>query len=211
MYNFTMTFMYIILRSIPYILSIAGGILVFNTSQDYLHDPVWVELMDNVAASLLSIPLVFLFYDYSNFLINRRVHKYQRIAVINTIDDYLFKILNQIKNIAKFERIEIPMGELTLNYRKLDLSPRYFRVIKKQLNLLEDILYKSNKIEALEAQHTQILSFVTQELNQTLNSYQYHNSSKEIARNIETTLAMIDDWFYATGYTTRKKAKYRRP
>ena len=89
----------IILKSVPYVLSIAGGIFVFDFSQQYLHDPGWIDLMDNVAASLLAIPLVFLFYDYSNYLITRRVHKHQHTNVINALDDHLFKILAFIKNI----------------------------------------------------------------------------------------------------------------
>ncbi len=197
--------MHFILKSIPYVLSIAGGIIVFDISQDYLHDAGWIDLMDNVAASLLAIPLVFLFYDYSNFLITRRVHKHQHTTLINTLDDYLFKILAQMKNIIGLTRIEVPMQDINLNYKKLALEPRYLRAIRIQLNNLEDLLYKSDKIEVLEPQHTQILSFIAQELNQILNECKYHNSPKEIARYIETTLSMIDDWFYATGYTTRKK------
>ena len=202
-----MTLMNFILKSIPYVLSVTGGVIVFDVSQDYLHDPNWIDLMNNVAASLLAIPLVFLFYDYSNFLVNRRVHKHQHSSVINIIDGYLFKILAQMKNIIGLTRIEVPMQDINLNYKKLNLDKKYIRNIRKQLKSLEDLLYKSDKIEVLDPQHTQILSFIAQELNQILNECKYHNSPKEIARYIETTLSMIDDWFYSTGYTTRHKLK----
>lgn len=200
-----MNLMNVFLKTIPYVLSIAGGIFVFDFSQKYLHSPGWIDLADNVAASLLAIPLVFLFYDYSNFLVTRRVHKHQHSAVINTIDAILFKILTQMKNIIGLPRIEVPMQDLNLNYKKLNLDKKYIRALRKQLNLLEELLYKSDRIEVLDPQHTQILSFVTQELNQILNEYKFNNSPREIARYIETNLAMIDDWFSATGYTTRKK------
>ena len=196
------------LKSIPYVLSIAGGVFVFDISKDYLHDPSWIDLMNNVAASLLAIPLVFLFYDYSNFLITRRMHRHQHASIINILDGYLFKILAQMKNIIGLTRIEVPMQDINLNYKKLDLDDKYLRAIRKQLNNLEDLLYKSDKIEVLDPQHTQILSFIAQELNQIMNECKYHNSPKEIARYIETTLSMIDDWFYATGYTSRKKLKH---
>lgn len=202
-----MVLMNIVLKSIPYVLSIAGGIFVFDFSQQYLHDAGWIDLMDNVAASLLAIPLVFLFYDYSNFLVTRRVRKHQHTSIINTLDGYLFKILAQMKNIIGLDRIEVPMQDINLNYKKLNLDIKYLRAIRKQLNLLEYLLYKSDRIEVLDPQHTQILSFIAQELNQILNECKYHNSPREIARYIETTLSMIDDWFYATGYTTRKKFK----
>lgn len=204
-----MIIMNVVLKSIPYVLSITGGVIVFDISQKYLHSPGWIDLMDNVAASLLAIPLVFLFYDYSNFLITRRVHKHQRTTIINSLDDMLFKILAQMKNIIGIERIEVPMQDINLNYKKLNLENKYLRAIRKQLNNLEDLLYKSDKIEILDPQHTQILSFIAQELNQILNECKYHNSPREIARYIETTLSMIDDWFYATGYATRKKIQRR--
>lgn len=195
----------IVLKSIPYVLSIAGGIFVFDFSQQYLHDPGWIDLADNVAASLLAIPLVFLFYDYSNYLITRRVHKHQHTNVINALDGYLFKILGHLKNIIGLPRIEVPMQDINLNYKKLNLDKKYIRGLRKQLNLLEDLLYKSDRIEVLDPQHTQILSFITQELNQILNEVKYNNSPREIARYIETTLSIIDDWFYSTGYTSRKR------
>ena len=204
-----MSLIHFVLKSIPYVLSIAGGVIVFDLSKDYLHDPNWIDLMNNVAASLLAIPLVFLFYDYSNFLITRRMHKHQHMAVISVLDGYLLKILSEMKNIIGLKHIEVPMQDINLNYKKLNLDAKYIRSIRRQLEKLEDLLYKSDKIEVLDPQHTQVLSFIAQELNQILNEYKYHNSPKEIARYIETTLSMIDDWFYATGYTARKKNSHR--
>ncbi len=201
-----MRFNNLLLKSIPYVLSIAGGIFVFDFSQDYLHDPSWIDLMNNVAASLLAIPLVFLFYDYSNYLVTRRMTKRQHTKVISELDDCLLKILAQMKNIIGLTRIQVPMQDINLNYKKLDLNPKYLRAIRNQLNNLEDILYKSDKISVLDPQHTQILSFIAQELNQILNECKYNNSLREIARYIETTLTIIDDWFYATGYAARKKS-----
>lgn len=201
-----MRFNNLILKSIPYVLSIAGGVFVFDFSQRYLHDPSWIDLMNNVAASLLAIPLVFLFYDYSNYLVTRRMTRHQHAKMVSLLDDCLLKILAQMKNIIGLKRIEVPMQDINLNYKKLDLNPKYLRAIRNQLNNLEDILYKSDKISVLDPQHTQILSFIAQEINQILNECKYNNSAREIARYIETTLTIIDDWFYATGYAARRKA-----
>lgn len=166
--------------------------------------------MNNVAASLLAIPLVFLFYDYSNYLVMRRMTKHQHAKLIDELDSCLMKILAQMKNIIGLTRIEVPMQDINLNYKKLDLNPKYLRAIRNQLNNLEDILYKSDKITVLDPQHTQILSFIAQEINQILNECKYNNSLREIARYIETTLSIIDDWFYATGYSVRRKKHVKR-
>jgi len=205
-----MPIIHFILKAIPYILSIAGGIFVFDFSQKYLHDAGWIDLMNNISASLLAIPLVFLFYDYSNFLITRSMKKNLHTNIVNIIDSILFKILDAIKHIIHIDHFTVPMQDLNLNYKKLDLNIIHIRAIKKQLLLMENLLYKSDKIEVLDPQHTQILSFIVQELNQILNEYKFHNSPREIARYIETTLSMIDDWFYVTGYTTRKQIKKKK-
>ena len=128
----------LILKSVPYVLSIAGGVFVFDFSQDYLRDPGWIDLMNNVAASLLAIPLVFLFYDYSNYLVTRRMNKHQYTKLINMLDDCLLKILAQMKNIIGLARIEVPMQDINLNYKKLNLDAKYLRAIKNQLNNLLD-------------------------------------------------------------------------
>ena len=202
-----MPIIHFILKAIPYILSIAGGIFVFDFSQKYLHDAGWIDLMNNISASLLAIPLVFLFYDYSNFLITRSMKKNLHTNIVNIIDSILFKILDAIKHIIHIDHFTVPMQDLNLNYKKLNLDKKYIRAIRKQLNELEDLLYKSDKIQVLESQHTQILSFITQELNQILNEYKFHKSPREIARYLETTLSIIDDWFYATGYVSRQRLK----
>ena len=198
---------HIVLKSIPYVLSIAGGVFVFYFSQKYLHSPGWIDLMDNISASLLAIPLVFLFYDYSNYLVTRRMKKKLRSNTISTVDGFLFKILAQIKRIIKIKTLDIPIQDLDLNYKKMDFDARYIKSINRQLQQMEELLYKSDKIEILEPQHTQILSFIAQELNQIINECKYHDSPKEIARYLETTLSMIDDWFAATGYTIRRQTR----
>lgn len=199
-----------ILKAIPYVLFIAGGVFVFDFSQKYLHDPSWLDLTNNISASLLAIPLVFLFYDYSNFLITRRMKKSQQTNILNIIDGILFKILEQMKRIINIKEIKVPIQDLNINYKKLNLDAKYIKALKRQLDSMEELLYKSDKIEVLDAQHTQILSFIVQELNQILNEYRYHNSPREIARYIETVMSIIDDWFSATGYTTRRQIRKNR-
>ena len=112
-----------------------------------------------------------------------------------------------MKSIIGLSRIKVPLQDINLNYKKLNLNKKYVYGIRKQLNLLEDMLYKSDKIEVLDSQHTQILLLIAQELNRILSEIKCNNSKREIARYIETILSMIDDWFYATGYSIRKNRK----
>ncbi len=198
----------VLLRLVPYILSIAGGIIVFDISQRYLHNDGWINLLDNVAASLLAIPLVFLFYEYSNYLITRRVQKRQRINLIKQIDDSLFKILTQIQNITGIKRFDIPIGDdIRIKRKRINPDPHFLRAIRRQLNFLEILLYKSDKTDVLDSQQEQTLSFIAQELNQFLNDCKDTCTPRDVVKNIKEILSTIDDWFYSTGYTIRKRQK----
>ncbi len=67
-----------LLKSIPYLLSITGGAVLYLVTKDEIHDPSLADLVTNIAASLLSIPLVFLLYDYSNYWVNRKLKERAR-------------------------------------------------------------------------------------------------------------------------------------
>ncbi len=68
------------LKSIPYWLSIAGGAALFLLTKDEISDPSLAALVTNMAASLLSIPLVFLLYDYSNYKIAKKLKQNNKKA-----------------------------------------------------------------------------------------------------------------------------------
>ena len=55
-----------LLKSLPYLMSIAGGIILYTGAIDNAPNANIRDLVINVSASLLSIPLVFLLYDYTN-------------------------------------------------------------------------------------------------------------------------------------------------
>lgn len=74
----------VLLKSIPYLLSIAGGAALYLLTKDEISDPSLADLVTNMAASLLSIPLVFLLYDYSNYLIDRRLSKERQQQSLQT-------------------------------------------------------------------------------------------------------------------------------
>ena len=65
----------VLLKSIPYLLSIAGGVALFLITVDNVRDPAVSDLMNNISASLLSIPIVFLLYDYSNYRVSKKLNQ----------------------------------------------------------------------------------------------------------------------------------------
>ena len=66
-------------------MSIAGGIVLYTGAIDNAPNDNIRDLVINVSASLLSIPLVFLLYDYTN----SRVANQMKHTMINSMTDKL--------------------------------------------------------------------------------------------------------------------------
>ena len=75
-----------LLKSLPYLMSIAGGIILYTGAIDNAPNANIRDLVINVSASLLSIPLVFLLYDYTNSRVARQMKK----SVIHSMNDIFF-------------------------------------------------------------------------------------------------------------------------
>ena len=87
------------LRSLPYLVSIAGGIVLFSISLDNVHDPAVEGLISNISASLLAIPLVFLLYDYTTTRVSHQIQKTLESSLndkINTIVLHVVLVLRKI-------------------------------------------------------------------------------------------------------------------
>ena len=85
------------LKSIPYLLSIAGGVVLFIVTKDNLADKELADLVTNIAASLLSIPLVFLLYDYSNSRISSRLSTTLAANMTDKINVLVLNIIMQLR------------------------------------------------------------------------------------------------------------------
>ena len=88
-----------LLKMIPYVLSIAGGLVLFIVTKDDIHDPSVTDLINNIAASLLSIPLVFLLYDYSNYRVSKQLKKTLANNMGDKISVLLLKLIMVIRQI----------------------------------------------------------------------------------------------------------------
>ena len=65
---------------------------MFIVTKDDIHDPNMTDLINNIAASLLSIPLVFLLYDYSNYRVSKQLQKTMADSVGDKINVHAAKM-----------------------------------------------------------------------------------------------------------------------
>ena len=87
----------ILLKMIPYVLSVAGGLILFIVTKDEVHNANVTDLINNISASLLSIPLVFLLYDYTNYRVSKQLNKTMADSMTDKINIILLNLIMIIR------------------------------------------------------------------------------------------------------------------
>lgn len=193
-----------ILKSIPYLLSIAGGILLFVLTQDNIADKDVSDLVTNIAASLLSIPLVFLLYDYSN---SRISNKLSATLMANMTDKINVLVLNIImllrRSIGVRGRATLEslnrMDGLTAKSiaQKIKLTQPTIKTLRAYHIELEGLLYSAVQSNLLSLNQVQTLSGLGRELLHLVNETRFRNSRTAIARHVENIVTHTTDWLDA--------------
>ena len=161
----------LLLKTIPYLLSIIGGITLFLISLDKVKNPNVSGLIDNIAASLLSIPLVFLLYDYTNYRISRQVSR----SLASNISD---KVNSVILNIVVFLRhsLGLKVNVHLETFNKLqDWSVKKIasrlKITRYEMNNLrayryeiDEIIYRASRGNVLTSDQEQVLSSLSREI-----------------------------------------------
>ena len=191
----------ILLKSIPYLLSIAGGIALFLFTVDTVKNQNISDLMNNIAASLLSIPIVFLLYDYSNYRISKKLNQSLASNMSSRITTLMLGLTLTLRGAAGM-RGKLTLG--TLNKMR-DISPRNIAnkinmppAVRQKLGTyhtdLGDMIYKYGKNNILDSGSIQNLTGITLDLIHMLNEYEFRKNKHAVAKNIVDIFGHIADW-----------------
>ena len=191
----------VLLKSIPYLLSIAGGITLFVLTKDNIHSPSVADLIDNIAASLLSIPIVFLLYDYSNYRISRKLNQNMATTMSQRVSLLLMGVIILIRQMLGIR------GKITLNSinkmqnlsptaiaRDLKIKNEHVQTIHTYHNNLESLIYQYAKNNVGDASTIQILSGISLDLLRLINVHLYHGDKKKAAKYISDIISRTVDW-----------------
>ncbi len=139
----------ILLKMIPYSLSVAGGLLLFVLTKDNISNENVADLINNIAASLLAIPLVFLLYDYSNSRVSKRLSQTmaQNLGdTINLLVMNLILVMRRISDVRGPVTLESvnKMSDWRPSYiaRRLKITSRDLDELRKYRDELNDLIYK---------------------------------------------------------------------
>ena len=190
-----------LLKSLPYLLSIAGGILLYTGAIDNAPNANIRDLVINVSASLLSIPLVFLLYDYTNSRINNQMKKH----MANSVDDRLNDLM--INLILLLREALVVRGKITTEninrmlswrvseiMRRLKISGSIIDKMHQYHDDLDTLLYRNSQADVLSTEQIQILSSLARAMTHFINENKYHKNRRMSAKYLETIMTKILDW-----------------
>lgn len=191
----------ILLKSIPYLLSIAGGVALFLFTVDTVKNPNMADLMNNISASLLSIPIVFLLYDYSNYRISKKLNQTLASSMSSRLSAVMLRLTMVLRQAAGL-RGKLTLG--TLNKMR-DISPHKIQLrispqspqmqkLKAYHTELDDMIYKYGRNNILDTASLQNLGGLALDLLHLMNEIEFRKNKKAIAKYTIDIFGRIADW-----------------
>lgn len=182
-------------------MSIAGGIILYTGAIDNAPNANIRDLVINVSASLLSIPLVFLLYDYTNY----RVSSQMKRTLVNSMSDKINTLmLNLIVALRESMGVRTKLNLDSLNKmltwrageisRRLKLTARIIDNLHTYHNDLDTLLYRNGQTNVLDSDQTQILSALARDISRLINENKFHKRRRISAKYIENIMSHILDW-----------------
>ena len=198
-----------LLKMIPYVLSIAGGLVLFIVTKDDIRDPNMTDLINNIAASLLSIPLVFLLYDYSNYRVSKQLQKTMADSVGDKINVILLRVAIVIRGIIGMRK---KLTFMTLNNMsdisvsristRLKITPSALSELHSLHDQLYDFIYHGANTNVLSVDQIQSLSGLLREISQLINEHEFRRNRRIAARYIKNIMGHIADWMDSDAFAS---------
>lgn len=191
----------VFLKSLPYLMSIAGGIVLYTGAIDNAPNTNIRDLVINVSASLLSIPLVFLLYDYTNSRINRQMKKHMANSVSDKLNDLMTNLILLLRSALSVrsrpttENINrmLSWGASDIS-RRLKITSDMIAKMREYHDDLDTLLYRNSQTDVLLSQQVQILSGLARAMTHFLNENKFHKNHRNSAKYMETIMTKILDW-----------------
>lgn len=182
-------------------MSIAGGILLYTGAIDNAPNANIRDLVINVSASLLSIPLVFLLYDYTNSRINSQMKKHMANSVGDKLNDLMINLILLLREILSVRsKISTENINRMLSWgvpeisRRLKISNAIIDKMHQYHDDLDTLLYRNSQTDVLTTEQVQILSSLARAMTHFINENKYHKNRHTSAKYMEIIMTKILDW-----------------
>ena len=191
----------IFLKSLPYLMSSAGGVILYTGAIDNAPTTNLRDLTINVSASLLSIPLVFLLYDYTNSRVARQMKKNLANSMTNRLNILMLNIVILLREMLDVRsKLNTENLNRMLMWRTPEISKRLKITNKIRQELreyhddLDTLLYRNGQNEVIKPEVFQALSSLSREMTRLINESKFRRSKRLSAKYVEGIMAHILDW-----------------
>ena len=196
-------------------MSIAGGIILYTGAIDNAPNENLRDLTINVSASLLSIPLVFLLYDYTN----SRIANQMKRTMINSMTDKLnVLMLNIIGLLRESMGVRSKLTTENLNRmliwhtpeisKRLKITPRILEKLHEYHNDLDTLLFRNGQSPVLSTEQAQILSGLARDMTHLINENKFRRNRHLSAKYTESMMGRILDWMESDNVAAMNLAQH---
>lgn len=207
-----------LLKSLPYLMSIAGGIILYTGAIDNAPNDNIRDLVINVSASLLSIPLVFLLYDYTNSRVARQMKKnvaHSMTGKLNSVLANTILVLRDALNVHSKLTTDSLNRMLVWRVpdisRRLNITPRVLDELHACHNDLDTLLFRNSQTNVLSAEQSQILSTMARDMAHLINESKFHKNRRVSAKYVENIMGRILDWLDADSVAALDLTRHLSP
>lgn len=196
------------IKILPYLVAFISGIILYFLTEKLITDSGLNNLMVNIASGLVSIPMVFIFYDVINKITSRTLHNSIFESVTFEINSQLVELINFISALLQINTpsvteelddfLELENNEI---YQKLDIKKTDIKILETIKSNLMSVIHKQSSFEILnEKQISSILNiikettFLIKNLNLPEKSKLTEKQKKIIALNIEYIINNLTIW-----------------
>ncbi|MDE6478087.1 MAG: hypothetical protein K2L94_02450 [Alphaproteobacteria bacterium] len=175
--------------------------MLFVVTQDNIRSPSLADLINNIAASLLSIPLVFLLYDYSNSRVSKRLSQTMAQNMADKVNLLLMNLTILMRHVAGVRgKLTLEslnrMDELTVSRiaKNMKIGATDVADLRKYRDELDDLIYKYGRANIISVDRVQELSAMARDLSHLINEHKFYSNRKITAKYIASIITRITDW-----------------
>lgn len=181
-------------RSIPFLLAFCAGLAVFLTAMFILQDGNLYDIFIEISGALLGVPIVFVIYDYTDYLISRRVNKTLFNGIkfeVNSVISQAVKVIDKIVNVKTKDIIQKLLVMRTSEIKKdIRMNKNAAKVFKDSSTKLMNLIYHGSNASVMDHDVLQNVMLIAKEFS-ILSEL---GDKSEIAAHIKQLAVQIDNW-----------------
>lgn len=182
---------------------------MFIVTKDEVHNANVTDLINNISASLLSIPLVFLLYDYTNYRVSKQLNKTMADSMTDKINIILLNLIMIIRQMlgirgtltfASMNKMSnLSQSKIVAN---LKITQNLANELRTYRDEIDNMIYNGAKPNVLTGAQVQMLTGLVRELSLLINEHSFRRNRRVAAKYIENIIGKIIDWIDSDAFAS---------